>query len=500
MPTTSKRGRRPPPLAPSPRRVACRRTRPAAPPEVAGLAAPRPIAAYVARVTVRPRPLRPPHLDPYRLPRGAVPVALRRRAGARPRRGHVRRPGRDRRRRRRARRRARAQRHRAGHPRGPRRRQRRALAPRAGRPSASSCAPSAALAARPGRPSSISFTGILNDKLRGFYRSTYRDDAGTEHVIATTQMQATDCRRAFPCWDEPDFKAVFGITLVIDPALLAVSNGPEVERRERPGGKVAVRFADTMVMSTYLVAFVVGPLEATDAGRRRRHPAAHRPRPRQGPPHRVRPRRRRLRPALVPGLLRHPVPERQGRPARACPTSPPGRWRTSAASRSARACCSSTRPRARRPSSRTRRRRRRPRAGPHVVRRPRHDALVERHLAQRGVRHVHGARRVRRLPPRLGALDVVRARALGGVRDRLAGQHPPGRVRGPLARRTARACSTSSRTRRAAPCCACSSSTSAPSASARASATTSASTSTATPRPTTSGTPSRRPAASRCGG
>jgi puromycin-sensitive aminopeptidase len=111
----------------------------------------------------------------------------------------------------------------------------------------------------------VSFTGTLNDKLRGFYRSTFKDDAGIEHVIATTQMQATDCRRAFPCWDEPDFKATFGITLVIDPALTAVSNGPEVERTERPGGKVAIRFADTMVMSTYLVAFVVGPLEATDA-------------------------------------------------------------------------------------------------------------------------------------------------------------------------------------------------------------------------------------------
>jgi len=110
----------------------------------------------------------------------------------------------------------------------------------------------------------ITFTGVLNDKLRGFYRSTYRDEAGTEQVIATTQMQATDCRRAFPCWDEPDFKAVFGITLVIDPDLLAVSNGPEEERTERPGGKVAVRFADTMVMSTYLVAFVVGPLEITE--------------------------------------------------------------------------------------------------------------------------------------------------------------------------------------------------------------------------------------------
>jgi len=109
----------------------------------------------------------------------------------------------------------------------------------------------------------IAFTGILNDKLRGFYRSTFVDDGGTERVIATTQMQATDCRRAFPCWDEPAFKATFGITLVIDPDLLAVSNGPEVERSPR-GDKVAVRFADTMPMSTYLVAFVVGPMEATD--------------------------------------------------------------------------------------------------------------------------------------------------------------------------------------------------------------------------------------------
>ena len=74
------------------------------------------------------------------------------------------------------------------------------------------------------------FRGTLNDQLRGWYRSTYRDDDGVEQVIATTQMQSTDCRRAFPCWDEPDFKAVFGVTLVVDPAHLAVSNGPEVER------------------------------------------------------------------------------------------------------------------------------------------------------------------------------------------------------------------------------------------------------------------------------
>jgi puromycin-sensitive aminopeptidase len=116
----------------------------------------------------------------------------------------------------------------------------------------------------------LTFTGTLNDKLRGWYRSTYKDEQGTEHVIATSQMQATDCRRAFPCFDEPDFKAVFDVTLIIDPELLAVSNGPEIERAAfddgtgEPTGKVAVRFKETMPMSTSLVAFVVGRLEATE--------------------------------------------------------------------------------------------------------------------------------------------------------------------------------------------------------------------------------------------
>jgi puromycin-sensitive aminopeptidase len=119
--------------------------------------------------------------------------------------------------------------------------------------------------ADPGRTTMrIEFTGTLNDKLRGFYRSTFLDDDGVEHVIAASQMQSTDCRRAFPCFDEPDFKAVFAVTLVVEPHLLAVSNGPEIDRAPRHDGRHVVRFADTMVMSSYLVAFVVGPLEATE--------------------------------------------------------------------------------------------------------------------------------------------------------------------------------------------------------------------------------------------
>ena len=111
----------------------------------------------------------------------------------------------------------------------------------------------------------ITYTGILNDKLRGWYRSTYTDESGVEHVVATTQMQATDCRRAFPCWDEPDFKSVFAITLVVEAEHLAISNAPEATTVLRGDGTRVVRFEDTMIMSTYLVAMVVGPLSATDA-------------------------------------------------------------------------------------------------------------------------------------------------------------------------------------------------------------------------------------------
>src|SRR5881397_153788 len=109
----------------------------------------------------------------------------------------------------------------------------------------------------------LAFKGILNDKLRGFYRSTYREQTGAPRVLAATQFEATDARRAFPCWDEPAFKAVFAVTLAIDPALTAVSNTRVVAERGE-GSKKVVAFADTIKMSTYLVAFVVGELEATD--------------------------------------------------------------------------------------------------------------------------------------------------------------------------------------------------------------------------------------------
>src|SRR5262245_1971973 len=110
----------------------------------------------------------------------------------------------------------------------------------------------------------LRFTGILNDRLHGFYRSTYKDAAGASHTIAATQFEATDARRCFPCWDEPALKAVFAATLVIPEGLVAVSNTRGAGETPAGPGKKAVAFADTIRMSTYLVAFVVGELEASE--------------------------------------------------------------------------------------------------------------------------------------------------------------------------------------------------------------------------------------------
>jgi len=108
------------------------------------------------------------------------------------------------------------------------------------------------------------FTGILNDKLHGFYRSVFTDNDGVEHSIATTQFESTHARRAFPCFDEPAFKASYGVTLVVPSGQFAVSNGPDISTTDLGDGRKSILFEDTMVMSTYLVAFIVGPFEATD--------------------------------------------------------------------------------------------------------------------------------------------------------------------------------------------------------------------------------------------
>ena len=105
----------------------------------------------------------------------------------------------------------------------------------------------------------IRFTGILNNELRGFYLSKT-----AKRNYAVTQFEATDARRAFPCFDEPAFKATYDISLAIDSGDTAISNSPIVSDTPGPGnGKHTLVFATTPKMSTYLVAFLVGDFQCT---------------------------------------------------------------------------------------------------------------------------------------------------------------------------------------------------------------------------------------------
>jgi len=106
----------------------------------------------------------------------------------------------------------------------------------------------------------IEFTGILNDRLLGFYRSKYKDTSGRTKHLATTQFEAADARRAFPCWDEPAIKATFDVSLLVEKHMTAISNMPE-KVKKNVNSKVLVEFDRTPIMSTYLLYLGVGEFE-----------------------------------------------------------------------------------------------------------------------------------------------------------------------------------------------------------------------------------------------
>ncbi|XP_017572740.1 alanyl (membrane) aminopeptidase b [Pygocentrus nattereri] len=111
------------------------------------------------------------------------------------------------------------------------------------------------------------FLGELADDLGGFYRSVYTEN-GQEKMLATTQMQPTDARKAFPCFDEPAMKAYFNITLLHDPETTALSNGRDIETVDVTVDGTTLKkttFEQTRKMSTYLLAFIVSEFESINA-------------------------------------------------------------------------------------------------------------------------------------------------------------------------------------------------------------------------------------------
>ena len=110
----------------------------------------------------------------------------------------------------------------------------------------------------------LEFSARLRSDLSGLYRSVYNDEHGVSHAMATTQFEATGARQAFPCFDEPDMKATFAITIEAPDSLEAITNYPEQssESASEPGFTVH-HYLTTMVMSTYILAFIVGDLRST---------------------------------------------------------------------------------------------------------------------------------------------------------------------------------------------------------------------------------------------
>jgi aminopeptidase 2 len=109
------------------------------------------------------------------------------------------------------------------------------------------------------------FSGSLNDNMAGFYRSSFQKEDGTTSWMATTQMEPTDARRAFPCFDEPALKATFAVTLIADENMTCLSNmdvasEKTVDSKISGGKRKAITFNPSPVMSTYLLAFVIGEL------------------------------------------------------------------------------------------------------------------------------------------------------------------------------------------------------------------------------------------------
>jgi puromycin-sensitive aminopeptidase len=104
----------------------------------------------------------------------------------------------------------------------------------------------------------LAFSGRLRRDLCGLYRA-----ASGRRRYAFTQLEATDARKFFPCFDEPAMKARFRLEVTTGAGNAVLSNAPALAARPAGRGRKTVVFAETPPLSTYLVALAVGPLEAS---------------------------------------------------------------------------------------------------------------------------------------------------------------------------------------------------------------------------------------------
>ena len=126
----------------------------------------------------------------------------------------------------------------------------------------------------------IRYKGTMNSSMAGFYRSRYKPVGtpaksvpmdGESHCMFSTQFESTDARRAFPCFDEPNLKATFDVSIEIPEDQTALSNMPEKAAKTSKNGRKVVSFERTPIMSTYLLAWAFGDFEYVEDFTRRKY-------------------------------------------------------------------------------------------------------------------------------------------------------------------------------------------------------------------------------------
>lgn len=127
---------------------------------------------------------------------------------------------------------------------------------------------------------SIRYAGTMNNNMAGFYRSKYKPTVtpaksvpmdGEHHVMFSTQFESSDARRALPCFDEPNLKATFDVSIQIPEDQTALSNMPEKEIKQGKAGLKTVVFERTPVMSTYLLAWAFGDFDFVEGFTQRKY-------------------------------------------------------------------------------------------------------------------------------------------------------------------------------------------------------------------------------------
>uniref|UniRef100_A0A673MHE4 Aminopeptidase n=1 Tax=Sinocyclocheilus rhinocerous TaxID=307959 RepID=A0A673MHE4_9TELE len=108
----------------------------------------------------------------------------------------------------------------------------------------------------------LEFYANLSDSFHGFYKGRYTTNSGEVRMMASTQFEPTHARAAFPCFDEPAFKANFTIRVRRESRHISISNMPKLRTVEMADGLLEDQFDTTVKMSTYLVAFIISDLQS----------------------------------------------------------------------------------------------------------------------------------------------------------------------------------------------------------------------------------------------